>query len=405
LSVAESTEFLVIGCGPAGATAAREAARAGVRTLVLERDSVVGRQRVCAAGLRPRFCETFDLPRSLVHCDTPRLALFDSHGTEYEMFFGPGHTSTREELDGTMADLAARAGAEIRTRALFRAIRRDGERQAVEYADLGTGERRVISADVVFFAVGATARLDDASFGRVAMPAWRDGLLTTLQHRVYLQRPAAPIAYQTLELHYYPGRDGRQIIAWMFPKRDHLAIGLGVLGKIAGRQLRAELDAFVERVRARLYARTDVVAVKPEGHLLYGGRARPRVADDGILVGGTAAGFVDATNGEGIFEAALSGRFAAEAVAGARKRAQRASARYAALVRDRFARRLAHRVRLMQYLERYPRRYAVLFQQLARTPRLAEVLLKEECERTMSERIYLYSQALRFGARSFACRD
>ena len=401
----EAVEFLVVGCGPAGASAAREAARAGVRTLVLERDAVVGRQRVCAAGLRPRFCEIFDLPRSLVHCDTPRLALFDADGTEYEMFFGPGHTSTREELDGTMAALAAREGAEIRTRALFRGIRREGGRLAVEYADLAAGERRVVRAETVFFAVGATALLEDAVFGRVAMPAWRDGLITTLQRRVYLERPAAAIAYETLELHYYAGRDGRQIIAWMFPKRDHLAIGLGVLGKIPGQILRVELDAFVERVRARLYAGTRVLAVKPEGHLLYGGRARPRVADDGVLVGGTAAGFVDATNGEGIFEAALSGRFAAEAVAGARKGLQRASARYAALVHERFARRLAHRVRLMRYLERYPRRFTRLFTQLARTPRLAEVLLKEDCERTMSERIYMYSQALRFGARTFACRD
>ena len=54
---------MIVGCGPAGATAAREAARSGIETVVLERDAVVGEKRVCAAGLRPGFCETFDLPR------------------------------------------------------------------------------------------------------------------------------------------------------------------------------------------------------------------------------------------------------------------------------------------------------------------------------------------------------
>ena len=51
-----------------------------------------------------------------------------------------------------------------------------------------------------------------------------------------------------------------------------------------------------------------------------------------------------------------------------------------------------------------PRRFAILFPELARTPRLGEVLLKEDCERTMSDRLYLYRRALHFGLRSFACR-
>ena len=56
----------------------------------------------------------------------------------------------------------------------------------------------------------------------------------------------------------------------------------------------------------------------------------------------------------------------------------------------------------MHYLERQPRGFAVLFDQLARTPRLAKVLLSEDCERTPLERLYLYGQALRFGLRSIA---
>lgn len=400
VSTVESTEFLVVGCGPAGATAAREAARAGIETLVLEREAIVGAKRVCAAGLRPGFCETFDLPRAIVHCDTPRLALFDRDGVEHALSFGPGHTSTREELDGTMAQLALREGAQIRTQALFRTIRRERARTIVEYADLAAGERRTVRARCVFFATGAMAQLDRSEFGNLAMARWRDGLMTTLQYRVYLDRPAAAVAYRTLELHYYPARDGRQIIAWMFPKRDHLAIGLGLLGKIEGNVLRAELDAFTYRLQTRLYPDARLRALKSEGSLLYGGMSRPRVADGNILVGGTAAGFVDATNGEGIFEAAMSGRFAADAVASEGGNAQRAGARYASLVAQRFGRRLSHRVHLMRYLERRPRRFGVLFEQLVRRPRLNDVLLKEDFERSMSDRLYLYAQALRFAVRT-----
>ena len=392
----EEVEFLVVGCGPAGGTAAREAARAGVDTVVLDKDSVIGAKRVCAAGLRPGFCETFDLPRSLVHCDTPRLALFDTQMREYEVFFGPGHTTTREELDGTIAQLASKEGADVRPSSLFKSLRREGERIVVEYADLRSAQRRTIRARNVLLAQGSTAKLEESEF---SYDGWQDGLVTTLQYRVYLDRPAAAIAYQTLEMHYFPTQDGRMTVAWMFPKRDHLAIGLGVMGKMPGAQLREELDRFTERVRARLYPGI-AHSLKTEGHLLYGSEPRPAIAAPGAMVGGTAAGLVDATNGEGIFEAAMSGRVAAEAVASARRGGMPAHERYERTVKQRFYRRLSHRSRLMRYLERKPSRYALLFEQLAKAPRFADILQREDHERTMVDRLYLYGQALRFAARA-----
>lgn len=392
----EQIEFLVVGCGPAGGVAAREAARAGVGTVVLEKDSVIGAKRVCAAGLRPGFCTTFNLPREIVHCDTPRLALFDPAGSEYELAIVPGHTTTREELDGAIGKLALSEGADVRTSALFRTMRREGDRTVVEYADSRAGSRKTIAARNVFFAQGSTAKLEETGF---AYPQWQSGLVTTLQYRVYLDRPAHPIAYRTLEMHYFATRDGRMTVAWMFPKRDHLAIGLGVMGKMPGAQLREELDCFTERVRARLYPAA-VFTTKLEGHLLYGGAPRPAVAVPGAMVGGTAAGLVDATNGEGIYEAAMSGRMAAEAISAARAQPARAYERYGAALKKRFYQRLRHRADLMRFLERKPSRYAKLFDQLAKSPRFVDILQREDRERSLGERAFLYGQALRFAVRT-----
>jgi flavin-dependent dehydrogenase len=398
----QDVDFLIVGCGPAGGIAAREAARAGVDTLVLEKDAVVGTKRVCAAGLRPGFCENFDLPREIVHCDPPTIALHSLSGRRVEVPIGQGHTTTREELDGTIARLARGEGAEIQTAALFRSYARENGCTTVEYADMASGERRKIRARSVFLAQGSTARIDGGS--PLAYDAWTEGLITCYQYRVYLERPATDETYRTLEMHYYVGASGRNIIAWMFPKRDHLAIGLGVLSKLPGKELRAELDAFMPTVERRLFPGIGY-SVREEGHILYGGAPRPRISDDGVMIGGTAAGLVDATTGEGIHEAAMSGRIAADAVAALRRGiARNAAQAYERAIKSTFYGRLRQRHKLMQFLERQPMRFDMLFEQLARFPRLASLLQRDRNDFSFGEWLFLYGQAALFAARAVGNR-
>jgi digeranylgeranylglycerophospholipid reductase len=389
----ESTDFLVIGCGPAGGIAAREAARAGVATVVLERDAVVGAKRVCAAGLRPGFCETFDVPRAIVHCD-PRTIALSTHERTYTFPIGTAHTTTREELDGTIGALARGEGAEIRTRTLFRSLTREPDGIVVEYADLASGERKTIRARSVFLAQGSTARLDDVD-DAFAYDDWRDGIITCLQYRVYLAQPAVPATYQTLEMHYYRSPiSGEVIIGWMFPKRDHLSIGLGMGPKVDGTALRAELDWLLPRMQERLFPGV-AYTLRTEGNLLYGGLPRPTIGRDRVMVGGTAAGLVDATTGEGIHEAAMSGRFAAAAVA-AHRSGDPAPA-FERSTKHAFYGRLRHRQKLMSFLERRPARFDILFRQLERAPRFAELLQHDRNDFTPLQWLYLYAQAARFG--------
>ena len=62
-------DLIVVGAGPAGASAARAAAQLGLKTLLLEKEKLP-RSKLCGGGVTPKVLKLFDftLPNDLVEC-------------------------------------------------------------------------------------------------------------------------------------------------------------------------------------------------------------------------------------------------------------------------------------------------------------------------------------------------
>jgi flavin-dependent dehydrogenase len=96
--------------------------------------------------------------------------------------------------------------------------------------------------------------------------------------------------------------------AWIFPKGDHVNVGVGGWGS-EGPRLRERLAAL-----CGAYGIDESRVVELRGHRLpMRGARRPPVTGRVLLVG-DAAGLVDPLSGDGMYEAFVSGRLAAESV-------------------------------------------------------------------------------------------
>jgi flavin-dependent dehydrogenase len=108
----------------------------------------------------------------------------------------------------------------------------------------------------------------------------------------------------TLNFGYLPGGYG-----WVFPKGDHINVGVGGWKGVVGAKLRPAL----ERV-CRVYGLDPDALVQLRGHHLPMQRQGMVMAAAGSAVIGDAGGLVDPLSGEGIYAAILSGSAVAPAV-------------------------------------------------------------------------------------------
>jgi geranylgeranyl reductase family protein len=284
-------DVIVVGAGPAGSTTAYRLARAGARVYLVDR-ARFPRDKPCGGGLTLRAVR--ELPFSVEPVVEDRV-----HTLELGFRYGRRWSRDAEEplilmtqrrrLDAYLVEQAVEAGAEFRDGAKVTAVDPDGA-VALE------GER--LEAEVVVGADGANG-ITARSLGH---PPHEHGV--ALEGNVDYEHAARERfgGRAVVELGAVPGG-----YAWVFPKGDHVNVGVGGW-QSEGPRLR-------ERLRELCVAFGVVEANVHDlrGHRLPMRGATRRPVKKRVLLVGDAAGLVDPLSGDGMYEAFVSGRLAADA--------------------------------------------------------------------------------------------
>jgi digeranylgeranylglycerophospholipid reductase len=320
-------DVLVVGAGPAGAIAAREAATAatGLHVVLLERDRAVGTPVRCAEGVGDAGLREFADPEGSAWAarKITRVIFLAPDDTEVRVAERDvGWILDRTRFDAHLAALAVAAGAELQVGTEATGMSREADgRWTVAVRGSGGPDvmraRIVIGADGVETMVGRWAGLDTRVPAR-DMESCAQYVVQGIDFdpdAIYLQfgDTIAPGGY-----------------AWLFPKGAGVAnVGLGMVAlQSDGRNAREYLDAWI----ARRYPRGARTGYTVGGVIVH--TTIKQTAADGVLVAGDAAHMINPLSGGGIVNAMKAGRLAGRTAAAAICEGDTSARRLAAYHRD-----------------------------------------------------------------------
>lgn len=336
----EQFDVIVVGGGPAGATAARMLGGTGRRVLLLERESLP-RYKPCGGGLGPKTLARLPFPiEDLPHVRLERIEFRlrgDSPVTWDLPAEFPFYMVMRADFDHRLVLAASEAGAEVRTGEAVRSVRWAGDRFMIETDHGRYDALYVVGADGASSVVRHSLGVEPRQERGVALECEVE-----VPDRVY-----APYA-RTAVFDVEAAPDG---YGWIFPKATHLSVGLGSM-KPARLPLRPLLQQFILRyglataeAAGSLTVHAHPLPVATEGERAHWGNA---------LLVGDAVGVADGFGGEGICYSMASGELAAGVVTRALEGDIPALDGYEAAL-DRLIRRDHRQANLMgQIVRRFP---------------------------------------------------
>lgn len=290
-------DVIVVGAGPAGSTAAREAAKRGLSVLMLDK-AEFPRDKPCGGGVTIRCTNLLGLDLTPVIERTITSAQFtDRHSREFSRSSSGiiTYMTQRRRLDAFLAERAVDAGVAFRQRESLKSVERSNRHVTVRAGGATYEGRTLVAADG---ANGTTARMA--------------GIDVNFLHGIALEGTVTPkgefpTKWETTMAADFGGLPGGY--GWVFPKGDHLNVGLGGW-KYLGPTLRGKLNKLVE-----FYGFDPADLWGLRGHHLPIRRRDSPMVDGNVLLVGDAAGVLDPLTAEGIYGALWTGRAAAASIA------------------------------------------------------------------------------------------
>jgi geranylgeranyl reductase family protein len=295
-------DLIVIGAGPAGASAARTATQQGLKTLLIEKDRIP-RNKLCGGGVTSKVLKLldFELPTNLVECapKSTRVHVGDAC-YKYEANRTLVYMTSRTRLDAYLAEKAVEAGAELKDASPVHNIVRTDSHIEVKTPNDSFQSKLLIGADGMG---GPTARMVGL------YDRWKaDEVAYAIESEIAVgeQKVQDFIGSEEFFDVYFGVSAGGY--GWVFPKDDHLTVGVGCrLSRL--RDARALFGSFVKRIPQL----EGVDVPKPQAHLIpLGGFAKVQTVTDRVMLAGDSGGFAEPLFGEGIYFAILGAQIAAQ---------------------------------------------------------------------------------------------
>lgn len=303
-------DVTVVGAGPSGSVAAYECAAQGLKTLLLEK-CTLPRDKPCGGAVMYRGIHILkgEVPRRLVERKIKGLRFLLPSGKNAEFVSDKiiGITTMRAEFDEYLARRAVDTGAE-----LLEEARVVGAQVTHDSAVVKLGDGREFSSRLLIGADGVNSvtsrslglRPEHKDLTRVGLGmesdfhVGEDGVVEATHGRPDI-------------LEITPVK-GKVSYGWVFPKREHL--GIGIAGAAVHMYpLRPAFDGFIADTEKRLGL--SLPPPKRRTYFLGADGLRFRNVVKRAMIVGDAAGFVDPMMGEGIAYAMRSGVFAAKVAA------------------------------------------------------------------------------------------
>jgi geranylgeranyl reductase family protein len=317
----------ILGGGPAGAYAAERLAGAGLDVMLF--DEKLAWEKPCGGGLTYKAYRQYPF---LIQNETPKRFVTETvlaapEAGEVSLTLDePMVIYARFDLNRMLLERAERAGARIEKARVLELVR------SLSRWRLRTSGG-IVETDFCVVATGARNPLRD-----VGTELHAQDTMSALGYYV-------PGDQERIDIQFLPRLEG---YIWVFPRCGHLSVGICGKGEPA-HALRKRLEAYMQEKGISWKGATFYSHLLPS--LDSSSWKRNRVAGDGWVAVGDAAGLVDPITGEGLYYAIRSADLAARAIleeAGAAER----SASYRRLLSRDFAADLEFGSRLAQHLFR-----------------------------------------------------